>query len=193
MDFGKRLSSLRKSKKISQEKIADKVGVTRQTIFNWESNITKPNSEDLKKITEILNVDVNFLLNNDNNHNNVSVKKKKKYLSVIIVFILSVTILLVFNFYKNYRNNINEVVGVDSVRCTFNESRYVYYISYNKKFKIVNIEKTGQIKEEDREVLWLTQLDNFVFSNEITEPNILIQQISIVHKENGGYCDWERR
>lgn len=44
MDFGKRLSSLRKIKKISQEKFADKVGVTRQTIFNWESNITKPNS-----------------------------------------------------------------------------------------------------------------------------------------------------
>ena len=192
MDFGKRLSSLRKSKKISQEKFADKVGVTRQTIFNWESNITKPNSDDLRKIAEILNIDVDFLLNNKE-YNNVSIKNKKSYLLVIIVFVLGIITVLVFNFYKNYRNNINEIVGVDSVRCTFNESRYVYYISYNKKFKIVNIEKTGQIKEEDREVSWLTQLDNFVFSNEITEPNILIQQISIVHKENGGYCDWERR
>lgn len=188
MDFGKRLSSLRKIKKISQEKFADKVGVTRQTIFNWESNITKPNSDDLRKIAEILNIDVDFLLNNKE-YNNVSIKNKKSYLLVIIVFVLGIITVLVFNFYKNYRNNINEIVGVDSVRCTFNESRYVYYISYNKKFKIVNIEKTGQIKEEDREVSWLTQLDNFVFSNEITEPNILIQQISIVHKENGGYCD----
>lgn len=55
--------------------------------------------------------------------------------------------------------------------------------------KIVNIEVTGQISEIDSKAFWLKELNNFVFSKEITEPNILIQHISIVHKENGGHCD----
>lgn len=36
MELGKNISTLRKEKGLSQEKLAEKVNVTRQTISNWE-------------------------------------------------------------------------------------------------------------------------------------------------------------
>ena len=38
MKFGENLRNLRKSKNISQEKLAEKVNVSRQSVSKWESN-----------------------------------------------------------------------------------------------------------------------------------------------------------
>lgn len=40
--LGNKLVKLRKENKLSQDSLADKLGITRQTISNWELNITKP-------------------------------------------------------------------------------------------------------------------------------------------------------
>lgn len=48
MEFnGESIYKLRKSKGISQEKLAEMVGVSRQTIYKWESNMAFPNSENI--------------------------------------------------------------------------------------------------------------------------------------------------
>ena len=36
MNIGEKIFKLRKDQKLSQEQLAEKVGVTRQTISNWE-------------------------------------------------------------------------------------------------------------------------------------------------------------
>ena len=38
MDLGKNILTFRKSLRLSQEKLGDEIGVTRQTISNWECN-----------------------------------------------------------------------------------------------------------------------------------------------------------
>ena len=45
MNIGQNIMNLRKSAKLSQEQLAEKMGVTRQTISNWELNESSP---DLK-------------------------------------------------------------------------------------------------------------------------------------------------
>ena len=45
MNIGQNIMILRKSAKLSQEQLAEKMGVTRQTISNWELNESSP---DLK-------------------------------------------------------------------------------------------------------------------------------------------------
>lgn len=40
MDLGKNILTFRKSLRLSQEKLGDEIGVTRQTISNWECNLT---------------------------------------------------------------------------------------------------------------------------------------------------------
>ena len=51
MAIGNRIYELRKSQKLSQEKLAEKIGVTRQTISNWELNESSP---DLKQAKELI-------------------------------------------------------------------------------------------------------------------------------------------
>ena len=48
MDLGNKILKLRKEKGYSQEDLAEKLGVTRQTISNWELGSTQPNLEQLK-------------------------------------------------------------------------------------------------------------------------------------------------
>ena len=106
MNFGNRLLKLRKQKSISQETLAEKIGITRQTISNWEMNITTPNVIDLKKIADALQIDYTELLNDINSENdkekNISkyesndIKKIIKIFKIIgFIFMLGIIISLV--------------------------------------------------------------------------------------------------
>ena len=53
MNLGEKLIKLRKDKNLSQEEVAEKLGVTRQTISKWETNESTP---DLNKIVPICNL-----------------------------------------------------------------------------------------------------------------------------------------
>lgn len=57
---GKRIETLRKSKKISQEDLAEKVGVSRTTIYKWESGTAKPNFAKLQALARALETTVSF-------------------------------------------------------------------------------------------------------------------------------------
>lgn len=57
------LKNLRKAKGLSQEELAIKLNVVRQTISKWEKGLSVPDSEMLIKIAEALDTSVNVLLN----------------------------------------------------------------------------------------------------------------------------------
>lgn len=60
--LSKNIKTLRKSKKLSQEDIASKLNVVRQTVSKWEQGISVPDSYTLIKLSEILETPVNILL-----------------------------------------------------------------------------------------------------------------------------------
>ena len=75
---GDKLFEARKAKKFSQTKLALLVGVSRQTIYLWESNQTTPDVEKVSRICEALEINMKDLFDdteifNDtkNNENNV--------------------------------------------------------------------------------------------------------------------------
>lgn len=53
---------LRKEKGMSQEELAEKLNVVRQTVSKWEQNLSVPDSEMLIKLAEVFNVSVGSLL-----------------------------------------------------------------------------------------------------------------------------------
>lgn len=63
--LGNKLINLRKQNKMTQEQVADKLEVTRQTISNWELNQTKPDIEQLKSISYLYKLSIDELLDND--------------------------------------------------------------------------------------------------------------------------------
>lgn len=58
----KNIAFFRKQKKLSQEQLAEKIHVTRQTVSSWETGRTAPDLETLERIAEILGVDMMDLL-----------------------------------------------------------------------------------------------------------------------------------
>ena len=71
--LGENILKLRKEANLSQEALGDIVGVTRQTISNWELEETAPNPEQLKLLSKAFNISIDDLLNND--IQNIIVKK----------------------------------------------------------------------------------------------------------------------
>ncbi len=61
--FGDRLKELRKGKNLTQEEIGEICQVAKQTISNWENNITQPPFEIVNKLAQYFGVSVEYLLN----------------------------------------------------------------------------------------------------------------------------------
>ena len=68
MELGKNIYTLRKEKGFSQENLAEKVNVTRQTISNWELGETSPNPEQLILLSGALDISIDELVGNDIKH-----------------------------------------------------------------------------------------------------------------------------
>lgn len=60
--IGTNLAALRKAKKISQEELAVRVNVVRQTISKWEKGLSVPDADMLVKLAEALDVSTEALL-----------------------------------------------------------------------------------------------------------------------------------
>lgn len=61
-DFGTRLKSIRKLKKMTQKELAEMLNVTQSTIANYESNLRFPGESNLKEISDLLHISTDYLL-----------------------------------------------------------------------------------------------------------------------------------
>lgn len=60
--FTNRLVQLRKIRGLTQQQIADKIGINRGSYSNWEKGKREPNLENIIKIAKILNTTTDYLL-----------------------------------------------------------------------------------------------------------------------------------
>ncbi len=65
MELGKHIKKYRTEANISQEELADKVFVSRQTISNWENNKSYPDIKSLVLMSEIFHVSLDQLIKGD--------------------------------------------------------------------------------------------------------------------------------
>ncbi len=56
------LPELRKKKNLTQEQLAEMLGVNRTTVTLWERGVNKPKIEMIEKLTEILDCSINDLV-----------------------------------------------------------------------------------------------------------------------------------
>lgn len=62
MTLGDKLSRLRKENNYTQEQLADVLGVSRQAISKWESNITYPETDKLVRMSKLFHCTTDYLL-----------------------------------------------------------------------------------------------------------------------------------
>ncbi len=110
--FNENLRELRKSKGFTQEELATKINVVRQTVSKWEKGLSVPDADSLQKIADVLDVEVSQLLGakieveEDNNeiaqqlsriNEQLVIKNrraKKIWTAVVIILLIPVLIIL---------------------------------------------------------------------------------------------------
>ena len=75
--LGENILKLRKKNGLSQEQLGEKTNVTRQTISNWELGETAPNPEQLKLLSQALNISIDELVDN-----NITGEIKEKIINI---------------------------------------------------------------------------------------------------------------
>ena len=133
--FNENLRELRKSKGFTQEELATKINVVRQTVSKWEKGLSVPDADSLQKIADVLDVEVSQLLGakiemkEDNNeiaqqlsriNEQLVVKNrrtKKIWTAVVIILLIPMVIILlslilfpIFGFNK-YSSDSVEIEG----------------------------------------------------------------------------------
>ena len=186
MEIGKSIMNLRKKNGLSQEELAGKIGVARQTISKWELGETSPDLKQAKELSKTFNVSLDELTGNDIKE--VLVEKTSnteklaglilKLVKFIVVFIIVVPILLIVMrvIFKNIdENNSGRLMSV-SVECTLHNETYgcefVYY------------ETTGQIKYAGGD----GYLANVTDIEKYSDAYQAIDKIDAYVKNNGGTC-----
>ena len=65
MNLGNNLFEARKRAGLYQDKVAEKLGITRQTISKWETNETIPDIYQAKKLAKLYNLSLDELIEFD--------------------------------------------------------------------------------------------------------------------------------
>lgn len=79
MKFGENLQKLRKEKGLSQEQLAEKLGVTRQSVSKWESGASYPEMDKIVSLCNMFHCDLDVLINKD-----VTEERQRKDASSIV-------------------------------------------------------------------------------------------------------------
>ena len=146
--LGNKLVKLRKENKLSQDSLADKLGITRQTISNWELNITKPDIVQIENISEIFNISIDELL--DNNTKDIIEKKisntekltnkTNKYIKITLItlitlyFIILIFLIIITIYFFNKKDFTNDYQT--SFRC--NNNKIIYDVSIDNYYNSEN-------------------------------------------------------
>lgn len=105
MKFNEKIALLRKQKGMTQEALAFKLGISRQSVSKWETGECEPDLSKLKEIASMFDVSIDYLLNDNyedevdkgaktdsyNVYNNYHIEKN----SWLLITIVSLIVLLV--------------------------------------------------------------------------------------------------
>lgn len=119
MEVGSKLKKARIDSKLTQEKVAEEIQVSRQTISNWENEKSYPDIMSVIKLSDLYNISLDELLKGDSNmikHLEEStniVSSNKKLLMAIGVNVLLMILFILFNSIISKNNYL--IIGTASV------------------------------------------------------------------------------
>lgn len=165
MELGKQIYELRKKANLSQEQLAEKVGVSRQTISKWELGETAPDIKQAQVLSQVFSVSLDELTGNDTKeviYKKVSNTEKLagliikviKIWGIIILACLIVTVvgIVLFGFVRGegsveFENNVEKVTFTEVV----GEEAYIITIGSDGYFEGIGM--SDEIKEELMELI----------------------------------------
>lgn len=187
MEIGEKILKLRKKTNLSQEELAEKIGVARQTISKWELGETSPDLKQAKELSKIFKVSLDDLVDNDIENIMVEKISNTEKLSGIIIKILKVIGILFLIFlvidiislilFVAFRNDdsTSKSVVEETISCEIDENNYLITIGSDGYFNCSNCSKDLQ-----KDIIILVDYGDIDRSLNLIENYF---------EDNNGYCE----
>ena len=113
MNIADRIQNLRKNRGISQEELADKIGVSRQAVSKWESEQSSPDIEKIILLSDYFDVTTDYILKGIEPIADVSERKAdaRIYSAVGTVFNF-IGIVIAIMIWKEEQTSISVALGI---------------------------------------------------------------------------------
>lgn len=121
MKVGDKLKEARLKKNMTQEEVAEKIFVSRQSISNWENNKTYPDIGNVIALSDLYEISLDELLKGSDNfmkHLEEStdlVKSNKKLIGIIIIALLTMVIIALFTEFMPERLNMLAIFSLSII------------------------------------------------------------------------------
>ena len=124
MNLSSNLKKIRKENNLSQEDLAEKLGVSRQSVSKWESNQAYPEMDKVIQLCKMFNLNIDELLNQDINDKKDSETRKNKFNNQVDSFL---------NFITKTVNMFSAMKFKSIIKCLFEQLFLVlvFYIIYS--------------------------------------------------------------
>ena len=148
MSFGSNLENLRKQKGWSQDKLADKLHISRQAISKWENGTSKPDIDNVKSISNIFSIGIDELLDNELPDRAAKLdvekeEKKENVIQVIKYMIIAVVLIYLISVIGKFISLLTIVNGIQKYA---NLDNYHYVITTYEDNEIIEKEECWFLK-----------------------------------------------
>ena len=187
MELGKNILKARKKKGLSQEELGEKIGVTRQTISNWELGETGPNPEQLKILSKELSISVDELLDNDIKDIVVEKVSNTEKLSQTVLKLLKIFMFIILGIIVLWLIFVIGRIIVKSTRETgreLNASIHCKLYGEEHGYSVTYYELTGEPFASGGDSYFYDILD----LGKYNDYNQMFNVINDYVKKNGGTC-----
>lgn len=186
--LGEKIISERKKCKLNQEDLAEKLGITRQTISNWELNETSPDLKQASKLCDIFNISLDELTGKENailtrldktESNSKLIIKLVKTVGITLgtlIFIL-LCIVSIYIYSTNYYTAEPTATG---------EGRFCYYNGKISDYTVMKNNSDGSLSYDIGDINIMNDLD--LYNVKKGEPKEILEKIVKYIKDNGGTC-----
>lgn len=186
--LGEKIISERKKCKLSQEDLAEKLGITRQTISNWELNETSPDLKQASKLCDIFNISLDELTGKGNviltkldkteEQSKLIIKLVKTVgitLGTLIFILLCIVSIYIYS--TNYYTAEPTATG---------EGRFCYYNGKISNYTVMKNNSDGSLSYDIGDINIMNDLD--LYNVKKGEPKEILEKIVKYIKDNGGTC-----
>ena len=137
--FGQRLKTLRKEAGVSQSYVANHIGISTQSVSNWECDNTMPDISQIVPLAALLSVSTDYLLGVGTNERadkeELEEKVKEIWATYSVNSVENNADLLVYELYKKYLNKYPLDYAI-KVKCAIAIQDYLHVATVRKKFDI---------------------------------------------------------
>ena len=171
MEIGNQIKKYRTELQLSQEELADKIYVTRQTISNWENEKNYPDIKSLVMLSSLFNISLDNLVKGDLEEMKEHIKetdiKKFNWYSNIYTILLLASIILPVPLLR-YLEVVGAVIWgiiaitslvvalqVEKQKKAFDIQTYREIVAFMNGERLDEIDKQRELKKRKHQKMWL--------------------------------------